>query len=239
MFIDFHSHILPGVDDGSRSVEESVAILDRMAEDSVDIVVATPHYYCHDMSAKRFLEKRREGFEKLKPHLKPEHPRILLGAEVLYSSTLADNKYLDEMCIEGTDFLLLEMPYDKLTDKIIDGVDELSDSKYKLLIAHIERYLSFTSYKDLEKLMSLDVLGQLNSKSFENRKKRKYCLKLIKENYAHVLGTDFHRIDRGDLPLSYGYDVIAKKLSDEACDRFLHNSEMLVKNSEISDISGR
>lgn len=46
MKTDFHSHILPGIDDGSRSVEESVAILDMMAADGVTVVAATPHFYC-------------------------------------------------------------------------------------------------------------------------------------------------------------------------------------------------
>lgn len=237
MFIDFHSHILPEIDDGSRSIEESVKILDKMAEDSVDIVVATPHFYCHEISAEKFLDRRNRTYERLKPYLKPEHPRILLGAEVLYSSSLIENKLLPLLCIQGTDFLLLEMPYVKLTNSIIEGVEELADNpKIKLMIAHIERYLNFTSYSELEKLMSLDVIGQLNSKSFEDRKKRKNCIKLIKQNFAHVIGTDFHRIDRGDLPLSYGYDVVAKKLSDEAADRMLDNSVKVLKNAEIDDI---
>lgn len=237
MFIDFHSHILPGIDDGSRDINESIEILDKMAEDSVDIVVATPHYYCHEISAEKFLEKRNEAYERLKPYLKPKHPEILLGAEVLYSSSLVENEYLPELCIEGTQFLLLEMPYVKLTDSIIGGVEELADSgKVKLLIAHIERYLNFTGYAELEKLMSLDVIGQLNSKSFDNRKKRKNCLKLLKQNFAHVIGTDFHRIDRGDLPLSYGYDVVAKKLGDEAVERLLNNSMKVIKNRDIDEI---
>lgn len=237
MFIDFHSHILPEIDDGSRAIEESLQILDEMAEDKVDIVVATPHFYPHKTSVEKFLENRNQAYEKLKPYIKPNHPQILLGAEVLYSSNLLENKLLNELCIQGTDYLLLEMPYVKLTNSIIDGVEELADSeKVKLIIAHIERYLSFTDYKDLEKLMSLEVLGQLNSKSFSDRKRKKQCLKLLKQNYAHILGTDYHRIDRGDLPLSYGCEVIAKKISEDKLDRLLLNGENILKNMPLEDI---
>lgn len=239
MFIDFHSHILPGIDDGSRTIEESIAILDKMAEDQVDIVIATPHFYPHEVSAEKFLQKRNEAYERLKPYLKPHHPEILLGAEVLFSSSLSDNKYLSDLCIQGTEFLLLEMPYVRLTKSIIEGVEELADTPHlKLIIAHVERYLSFTSFDDVEKLMSLDVIGQLNSKSFDDRKKRKYSIKLIKQNMAHVIGTDYHRIDRGDMPLSFGYDVVAKKMGDEAVDRLLDNGYKLIKNKDIDEIIG-
>ena len=57
MKIDFHSHILPEIDDGSRSVEESVAILDMMAADGVTVVAATPHFYCTQNSIDTFLQK--------------------------------------------------------------------------------------------------------------------------------------------------------------------------------------
>lgn len=237
MFIDFHSHILPGIDDGSRDIEESLAILDKMAEDQVDIVVATPHFYPHRISAEKFLQQRNDAYERLKPFLKDSHPQILLGAEVLLSSNLLESKSLEDLCIEGTEYLLLEMPYVKLTSSMIDCVEELADSgRVKVMIAHLERYLKFTDYSDLEKLMSLEVIAQLNSKSFEDRKSRKVCYKILKQNMAHIVGTDYHRIDRGDMPLSYGYDMIAKKMPDEVVDKLLDNALKVIKNKPIEDI---
>ncbi len=239
MFIDFHSHILPEIDDGSRSIEESIAILDKMTEDDVDIVVATPHFYPHRMSAQHFLEQRNKAYETLKPFLTEKHPQILLGAEVLLSSNLLRDNLLEQLCIQGTKYLLLEMPYVKLTNSMIDCVEELSDSgRVKVMVAHIERYLKFTDYSDLEKLMSLEVIGQLNAKSFEDRKTRKNCYKLLKQNLAHVISTDYHRIDRGDMPLSYGFDMVAKKMPDEVVDRLLDNAYKIIKNKPIDDILG-
>lgn len=237
MFVDFHSHILPQIDDGSRSIEESVQILELMAEDAVDVVVATPHFYFHEMSVSHFIERRNRAYEKLVPYLKPTYPKILLGAEALYSSALVDSPDLEKLCIQGTDYLLLEMPYIKLTRSIIDGVEELADSgRVSVMVAHIERYLNYTDYSDLEKLMSLDVIGQLNSRSFENRKTKKNCFRLFKQGFAHVMGTDFHRIDRGDLPLSFGYECIAKKFSDSAADRLMNNSSLVLDNRDMDEI---
>ena len=64
MKIDFHSHILPGIDDGSRSVEESVELLDMMAADGVDIVCATPHFYMHEISIEKFIKRRNEAWKE-------------------------------------------------------------------------------------------------------------------------------------------------------------------------------
>lgn len=211
MLIDFHSHFLPQIDDGSRSVEESVQILDKMAEGGVDKLIATPHFYCTEQSVDRFLEKRRAAYEKLEPMLKKEHPELGFGAEVLYDHSLVRYKQLPDLCIEGTSWLLLEMPYTDLDDKIISGVAEMADrGDVKLLIAHIERYLNFTSMKRLEQLMRLDVVGQINAKSLMSFTSKRRCMKLIEHGYVQVLGSDYHRIDRGDVTVDKGYAVITK-----------------------------
>ena len=123
MKIDFHSHILPGIDDGSRNIEESVALLDMMAEDGVDIVCATPHYYSHEISIDKFVERRNNAYERLKPHLKDNHPKILLGAEVLYNHSLVQCDDLSKLCLQGTDYLLWEMPYSKINQDIISDTE--------------------------------------------------------------------------------------------------------------------
>ena len=237
MLIDFHSHILPGIDDGSRDVSESLEILGLMADDGVDTVVATPHFYPDEVSISDFLRRRNRAYEKLSQSLNEHYPRIILGAEVLYSPRLVKDKDFRKLCMEGTDCVLLEMPYTKLTNSIIDGVEELyNQTGVSIVIAHIERYLSFTSYQELSNLMSLDVLGQLNAKSFEKRKTRKYCLKLIKDGFVHILGTDFHRIDRGDLPLSFAYDTISRKLSSDVADEIAYNSAKVLENTHPEEL---
>ena len=82
--IDWHSHLLPKMDDGSRSVEESVSMLDLLGEQGVSIVLATPHFGADEESVDEFLERRAHAYERLAPHIKPEHPRVLCGAEVKY-----------------------------------------------------------------------------------------------------------------------------------------------------------
>lgn len=238
MYIDFHSHFLPGIDDGSRNVEESLKILDEMSNSGTKIVVATPHFYCSEQSVDKFLKNRNAAYQKLIPHLKPNHPKILLGAEVLYDSALIRYEDLYKLCIQGTNFLLLEMPYTQLTDKIIGGVSEIVDSEeIKVLVAHIERYLHFTSMKELEKLMNLDVIGQINAKSLTKFSSKRTCFKLIQDGFVHVLGSDYHRIDRGDVTVDKGFEIICNKFDD--FDKFaLENGKAILSDQPLDEILG-
>lgn len=236
MKIDFHSHILPNIDDGSRSIEESVAILDLMAEDGVDVVAATPHFYCSETSMEEFLSRRYDAFERLKPFLKPQHPKIILGAEVLYDDVLTGGIDLSPLYLQGTDYILLEMPYTQLTDDIIGGVERIIEGDAKVLVAHIERYLNFTSYQELERLMRLDVLGQINARSLMSFTSKRRCFKLIKDGYVHVMGTDFHRTDSGHVVLGEGERVIEKKFGSGSLADIRRYGELLIGNCDIETI---
>lgn len=237
MRIDFHSHILPGIDDGAKNLEESIRLLDMMAADHVDIVAATPHFYCTKSSIHRFLDKRARAFEKLKAAMKPEHPKVILGAEVLYDHALVGKEALSRLTIEGTDFMLLEMPYSKITPEIIEDVDKISnDFDVKLMIAHIERYLHFTSMSSLCELLDLNVVGQMNADSLTHIRTRSSCLKLVKNGYVQVLGSDWHRTERGDAAISKGLAVIEKKFGTETTIEIDKNSEMILNNCSIDEI---
>jgi len=79
--LDFHAHILPRVDDGSQSVDESVQMLERMQAQGIGRVVATPHFYANDESVDAFLQRRSAAWEKIEGCLQ-NSPEVLLGAEV-------------------------------------------------------------------------------------------------------------------------------------------------------------
>ena len=80
--IDFHSHILPAIDDGSKNVEESIVLLDMLKDQGIKTVVATPHFDVQRETPAAFIERRQESYEMLRPHLKKDPPEIILGAEV-------------------------------------------------------------------------------------------------------------------------------------------------------------
>ena len=234
MKIDFHSHILPGIDDGSRNIEESVELLDMMAEDGVDIVCATPHFYMQEISIDGSINRRNEAYEKLKPHLKPEHPKIVLGAEVLYNHALVKCDDTPKLCLQGTDYLLWEMPYTKITRSIVNDTEELAGmNQLKIMVAHIERYLNFTSYNELAELMSLDVIGQINAVSFTKFSSRGKIKKLIKDGFVYVLGTDYHRPTSGHALLGEAEDILRSKFDERMIKRIANNGEKILSNEPI------
>ena len=82
--IDWHSHILPGIDDGSRNVEESISLLNSQMAQGVKVAIATPHFYANDESVESFVDKRSKAFELLKAEVPETSLEIRLGAEVKY-----------------------------------------------------------------------------------------------------------------------------------------------------------
>ena len=105
---DFHSHILPAMDDGSRSVDESAEMLNELSGQGISRVIATPHFYANDESVFDFLGRRREAFDKLSTVLTPDMPQVLLGAEVRYYDGISHLADMKSLCVQGTDLFLLE-----------------------------------------------------------------------------------------------------------------------------------
>lgn len=156
---------------------------------------------------------------------------------MLYNHALAGSEEIYKLCLEGTDFILLEMPYSRITDDMISDIERITGTTdVKVMIAHIERYLSFTSYKELSRLMSLDVLGQINADSLMTFRSWKNCLKLISNGYVHVLGTDFHRTERCHALLGDAEKVIQKKAGAAVMHRIEENGKKLLENLSTEEI---
>ena len=146
--IDFHTHILPGMADGSQATHESLQMLTLESEQGAQEILLTPHFYAHFDKILSFLERREHSFRKLTKALN-EHDMgtplsLRKGAEVYYFPGIGDAKQIRELTIEGTDILLLEMPFAQWTDEIYVDVKKLIEKqKLTILLAHVERYDSF------------------------------------------------------------------------------------------------
>ena len=148
--IDFHSHILPGIDDGSRNVEKSLGMLQISASQGVDIIAATSHFYATEDRISSFLDRRQNAFEELKQCLteKDEYPEIVVGAEVAFFSGISRAERLEDLTYQGTDLLLLEMPFSPWTKADIDEIKYILERRrMKVLLAHLERFLTIPGTK--------------------------------------------------------------------------------------------
>lgn len=215
--IDFHSHFLPNMDDGSRSVEESIQMLQNSYRQGVDQMVATPHFYADRNTIAHFLTKRNESYTRL---LKAagaldDIPRISLGAEVLYFPDMSHAQMLHSLCIEQTNTLLLEMPFVQWSDLILHEIDQLVEKRHLcVVIAHLDRYLRLQKNPTyLHKLLQMPVKIQLNADAFL-RFRRQKVLRLVKEDRVDALGSDCHNMRDRKPNLAAAADVIQNKLGE-------------------------
>ena len=214
--IDFHSHILPGIDDGSSSVEESLSMLEALTAQGVSTVVSTSHFYATQRSPERFLQRRSEAFGKLKEALPASAPRILLGAEVLYFPGISHMEALPELCTQGTDILLLEMPFTAWSDYMVREVHDLAHSgQFTILMAHIERYYFKQPVSVWDSFLEEGILMQSNADFFLPFPGRLKALRLLREGRIHLLGTDCHNMELRRPRMDEARAMIRKKLGEE------------------------
>ena len=193
--IDFHSHILPAIDDGSQSVEESLEMLRALKAQGVDTVIATSHFYATHRSPESYLQRRNAAFETLKQVLTDDCPRIILGAEVLYFPGISRISSLESLCTEGTNLLLLEMPFTSWSESMIAEVNEMARShRVQLIMAHIERYYFKQKVSVWDEFLSRGILMQSNADFFLPFWEGRKALKLLREGRIHLLGTDCHNM---------------------------------------------
>lgn len=214
--IDWHSHILPGMDDGSRDVAESLTLLEMLKEQGIDTVVATPHFYANDESVESFLKRRRESYERLIPQVPQNAPEILLGAEVRYYPGIGRMAELNSLRIEGSRVLLLEMPMSRWTQYSVRELIELAGTRdVKLVLAHIERYLSFQSSSVWEQLLESGILMQVNTEFFTQFGSKHKAIRYLEGGRVQLLGSDCHNTKSRPPLFDKAVKLISKKLGDE------------------------
>ena len=162
--IDFHSHVLPRIDDGSHSSEESLGMLQISASQGIDVMAATSHFYATEDRISSFLNRRRWSEERLKERMNQELtkeeriPRLIMGAEVAFFTGISRAERLEELTYEGTDLLLLEMPFTKWNKSEIEEVRYILERrKLRVMLAHLERFLMIPGNK--KRIYELIFLG--------------------------------------------------------------------------------
>ena len=214
--IDWHTHILPEMDDGSRSVEESNQMLQALHEQEIDCVIATPHFLANREPVEHFLARREQAYRQLSQLGGEDLPRVICGAEVLYYPGISRLEGLERLAIGDSNLLLLEMPMEKWTEYTIRELGELSGtSGLTIVLAHIERYLGFQSRGVVDRLCENGLLMQVNASFFNNFGTRHKAFKLLQAGNIHFIGSDCHNTDTRPPRIGYAYGWIEKKFGKE------------------------
>lgn len=240
--IDIHSHILPGVDDGARSIEESIKILQKAADAGVTRIVATPHVL--DVPSKSEWQGVSNVFNRLKQKIVQEniHIEMILGAEVFISPELPQSiEENRELCINNGSYVLLELPVLEIPPFTMQTIFELLIKGIQPIVAHPERYLEIQ--KDTNKLFDLvkkGVLTQLNSGSLMGRygrKVQKTAKILLVHNLIHMIGSDVHSISNGFYSLSQGVNIASEIVGIERAKEMVTAIPEKIVDGETIEVS--
>ena len=233
--IDLHTHILPGIDDGSRDARTSLLMLREEYAQGVGMVVLTPHFYAGAWTPAQFLEKREQALQTLRCAMNDEDtgafPELILGAEVLYFEGMSVSPELRDLCISGTDLLLLEMPYGAWSERMLLEVAGIHEKQGILpIIAHLDRYAG-RGYRPKE-MLGMDVVIQLNAASVLNRRLSGWTLKLIKSGQAKLVASDCHNMDDRAPMLGKALRKIEKKLGTDTVEDLLETGDNLLLDAK-------
>lgn len=213
---DIHTHILYGVDDGAKDLNQAMRILEDSWKQGVGTVILTPHYGPKfGRPAAALLTERYEEIKKEAGKYYPEMG-IFLGSEIYYqANTIQDLKNGKALSLNGTKYVLIEFGVNDSFGSILRAVQELVYAGFIPVIAHVERYKSVLG--DLNKAQELANLGsllQVNSKSLSGsvlNNVTKYCRKLLKEQLVHLIASDCHDLNSRTQDLARGVEIVHKK----------------------------
>lgn len=212
--IDFHSHVLPGIDDGSDSVETSLAMLNCMKSQGIEAVFATPHFYADRRDPASFLARRNAAYESLCACGSLPLP-VTLGAEVHFFTGIGKSSDIESLCLTGTRLLLLEMPFREWSGRMIDEVEELMSRGIVPVAAHLERYKGFVSNGMISALCDSGVYVQANAEWFLGFWSKRKALAALKDESVLFLGSDAHNMSSRAPNLGPALAVIEKNLGAE------------------------
>ncbi len=189
--IDLHSHLLPAVDDGSRSVEQSVRVLFEMAQQGVTDVCLTPHLLSGRAEAGPPLAHDRT-FEALQAQA-PQMPRLHRGAEIMMDRPITRSvAAARNVTLAGTRYILVEFPRLVAYDTVVNALSQVVEFGLVPLVAHPERY-SCCSVETVRQWRSLGAKTQVDATTLlASQARGQRARQLVSEGLADILAGDNH-----------------------------------------------
>ena len=225
--VDIHSHLIPGIDDGSKSMEESIQLITKLKDLGFKKLIITPHIMHHRFP--NSSEVILSGLKELKAEVKKQQIDIELEVAAEY--------YLDEHFVTllnkkdiltfGDNYLLFEMSYAIKPANLESIIYEMKVAGYKPILAHPERYMFMhEDFSIYENLKESGVLFQVNLNSFNgyySKPVEKMAFKLMERGFIDFIGSDTHK----EKQLEY----FSKNLNSNIMDKIFSRNSIL--NEEI------
>ena len=237
--IDVHCHILPGVDDGPKTLEDSLEMIKIAYEDNITDIIATPHIN-HPFQFPG-EENSNNQFQLLKEKARKLYPDITihLGSEIyIMPSFLIDIKE-NLTALSDSAYILIEFARETLGTAILDAVHELKLKGYRPVVAHIEMYSDVVARPDIVKeIRKSGGYIQITASSLLGKHGKEisgFIKTLLADKDIDFIASDGHSASSRRPVLSHAYDYIEDKYSKEEADRlFVTNPKHILDNKELA-----
>lgn len=213
--LDIHTHILPDMDDGSKSLKQSITMLRREAKQGIDRIVVTPHFYAHRESPEHFLKRRHSAMQALLQKINEQDslPEIITGAEVAFFRGVSRTDDIEKLCIGNTHNLLVEMPFSRWNRSVVDELIFLKECRgVRPVLAHIERYMQYQPLGTIRELCEAGIWMQVNASFFLKWQTSWLAMWMLKKRRIQFIGSDCHDTRIRPPNLGAAIALIEKKL---------------------------
>ena len=193
--VDLHSHLIPSIDDGVKTLDESVSLIRQYKECGFKKIITTPHIMSHRYPNTK--ETIYEGYEILKDELARLEIdiEIEVASEYYHDQHFIDLIHKEEILTFGDKYVLFELSYSMKPFMLEETVYKLKEAGYKPVLAHPERYVYYDSEKDYRKLKEMGLLFQINlisTQNFYGKRAKQAVEKIISLGMVDFIGSDVH-----------------------------------------------
>jgi protein-tyrosine phosphatase len=220
------------MDDGAADVETALEMIEIMKEQGVERIIATPHFYAHEeRSLTEYLLRREDALDSVWDTA--AIPNIVLGAEVAIEHGISKIQGIEQLAIENSDMILLELPYRDHEDWMSEEINAVSSELgLTVILAHVHRYLQYYSPENIEKLLKLDAVFQFNNDAFLVPEEEVFLERVLKNGKKVVFGSDAHNTE-GRRP---NWELLTEKCDPgilKASDELLEPASLIVTAQNI------
>jgi protein-tyrosine phosphatase len=231
-----HSHILFGVDDGAKTIDDSMNLIREEVKKGVSQIILTPHYKKRQGNSN--LQITSDNFEVLKNLVESEKlgVELYLGSEVYLDLNYYETIWNDSFyTLADSDYILIEFSLMDVPKNIPEICYEAGIKGYIPVIAHVERYETLYDNNHLIRdILNEGAHFQVNASSvinMEDKESRKFVNFLLKNKLISFVASDVHNMESRGIYLDEAYRIVKKQCNEDYADKiFMKNQQNIIKN---------
>lgn len=224
--VDLHTHLLPHLDDGAASYEEALQLIKLLQKQGVEAAVCTSHFDPSQLTISEFDHKRAASLALFNG----SGISLIAGSETLLHHYLFCYTDISQLCVQHTQYLLLELPDQRGQKREMLRQLEHLIKYYGVIpiIAHIERYRSVRRSRWIKRLRNLGCIIQCNAEFIVHRKTRRRAFRYLKKGYIDVLASDCHNVNQRPPQIAEAYELVRDRFGEDFCIQLTDNSRQII-----------